>query len=780
MREFLSDPAKKDLVELPEGTMEQLARLERKNIRDMTAEEVEVLYQTVMHYALMAYDWNYIRVQEEIQERDKLIDGSIAQMKKIEEIAKHVIDSQGKPIPTSVAKTIDKLDAFFGIGQEHYDLFVEKISGENSIADRLFGKAIEAARTEELKYKQQIHDRFQEGLEEIGITPKNAAQWFHEKVRFGKGEADYLTRAERIALKMHSENEDNWASITEAGFGFKFKEGERDLVLKPGVDFTVEDLNDTLGSLTNQELAVADLLREIDDQIGEDIAELFVSVNGYEMPRVENHWYKDVMPIGRGSDAVEQGVKEMVEGTMLRPGVPKGRLKERKGVVVPLYLNSAIYDLVAAVDWASSYLAFERPMREATKVLQNSRFKSELIKRYGRRLYNEIQKGLKDVLNERTAVDDLANLWNVARKGITTAYIAGNPFTMLKKPLQLTNALRYVSPASLTYGVWKTTLNMGKQKNQHKMYSPKYRDRLERGFTRDIVEFQRLRERRAWVSAKKDFRNIMFAGVKFFDANTVSAVMDAAVHQVLMDHKAGRISPEVQKALNMSNDQFMKLDPDHLMSAAYQFADYVVARTQDMALPEHRSPLSRGGPVARAFTMFGASTNQNWNLLKRSLIEAIRYKNKRAYRAAGYAVLSVLVIQPLAESGIDMLREFLTKPGEPPEDREYLWKVLSNISGNLLLFRDVFRSLQGAIRRKWGAELTIPVSGAARIIGKTINDGIRMGTARSIATRRRYAYRFLDDVIDLILIWGHIPIYYPKNILRKILRSHGIWPYHMR
>jgi hypothetical protein len=775
--DWLESEPLKDQVELSDHTKRELRRLEQQNIRDMTPEQVEALYQTVMHYALLAADWNQIRIEEQRSKLEEAVDKAIKEFRPPRELHESSIRSDNRPMTEAIEQTKDFLDRFFGIGQEHYDLFVEKVAGPTGVVNRVFGLAIESARTVQLRYEQEIHDLFIKATEDLGITSRNAAGWFNERVQVGKLD---LTRAERIALYMHSQNEDNWDSIVEAGFGFRHKKGYTNVVYNAGVDFNAGDLDHVLADLSDQELGVARALRELDDKMGEDLAAIFVEVNGYELPMVENHWHKDVMPIGRGSEAQEAGIKEMAEATMLRPGVPKGWLKERRDVTVPLYLNSAVYDLVVAAERASAYVGFEKPMRQASKLLYHIRFKEALIKRYGERVWQEIRKGLKDVVGEQTANDDVSRILNKMRKAMTTAWIAGNPFTPLKQPLQLANAARYVQPGYLAHGVWKATSDPVGQRELHKLYSPKFRDRLERGFTRDIAEFNKLRQSRAWERRRVTARKIVMSGVVFMDAQTVTAVMSGAVAQVLGDKKNGELSAEVARALNINAEKFLKLDADQLLQKAYQFADYVVARTQDMSLPEHRSPLQRGGALARALTMFGASTNQNWNLIKRSLIETVREKNPRARRAAVYAILSIFVIQPLAEAGVDYLRRRMMRPKEPPEKNEYLWEVLESIAGTWILLRDMFRVVESAIRRRWDAEFQLASSGALRVFSKMINDGFRAATEVNRLRRERYLYRFFDGLMDTILIWAEIPLYAPKAMLRSWLKAKGRWPYHLR
>jgi hypothetical protein len=578
-----------------------------------------------------------------------------------------------------------------------------------------------------------------------------------------------------MALYMHSQNEDNWASLTEAGFGFRHRRGYRNKVFKPGKHFIVADLERIIDDLSAEERAVCDVVSEILADQGREIAPLFLEVNGYEFPQIEAYYHKDTMPIGRGSAAEEESMKQLARHQVLRPGVPKGFLKERMGVTLPLYLNSIAYDLYQSVTRTSAYLGFEKPLRNASRLLNNRDFKTAMIERYGERVWQEVRKGLSDVASEQYSMDDFDKGIMRLRRNLMMAYLGFNPFTPLKQPLQLANAAVYVKPDYLWRGVVTASLHPKAIKDLHKMYSPEFRERLEMGFTRDIAEFNRIKASRAFVRARQTWKQLSLWGIRFLDAQVVSSVMKGAVDQVLDELEVGQVSDKVAEVLDLKGKDLSKFSADDRVKLAYQYADYAVERTQDIALPEHRSPLSRGGPIARLFTMFGSSTNANWNLLKRMVYEARQKKSGAAYGRLALALLSVLAIQPVFEAGIDTFRDLVRRRERKKKD--FLWKVILSISGMWYFIRDVAGGVQNMVQRGWGGEIDLAPTRILNLVAQTIANGVKLISEESSTKRRKAARDFVDDSIDLLMILSETPLYTTKRTIQDLMKEARVWPY---
>jgi hypothetical protein len=481
------------------------------------------------------------------------------------------------------------------------------------------------------------------------------------------------------------------------------------------------------------------------------------------------------MPIGRGSAAEEESMKQLARHQVLRPGVPKGFLKERMGVTLPLYLNSIAYDLYQSVTRTSAYLGFEKPLRNASRLLNNRDFKTAMIERYGERVWQEVRKGLSDVASEQYSMDDFDKGIMRLRRNLMMAYLGFNPFTPLKQPLQLANAAVYVKPDYLWRGVVTASLHPKAIKDLHKMYSPEFRERLEMGFTRDIAEFNRIKASRAFVRARQTWKQLSLWGIRFLDAQVVSSVMKGAVDQVLDELEVGQVSDKVAEVLDLKGKDLSKFSADDRVKLAYQYADYAVERTQDIALPEHRSPLSRGGPIARLFTMFGSSTNANWNLLKRMVYEARQKKSGAAYGRLALALLSVLAIQPVFEAGIDTFRDLVRRRERKKKD--FLWKVILSISGMWYFIRDVAGGVQNMVQRGWGGEIDLAPTRILNLVAQTIANGVKLISEESSTKRRKAARDFVDDSIDLLMILSETPLYTTKRTIQDLMKEARVWPY---
>jgi hypothetical protein len=770
IKKWMKDPERKELLDIDDETLDEVARLDQKNLRDMTADELDQLYAVLMEYAMLSDEVQHMLVEEQKQDFLEAREEAIGDMREPEAQISEEISSAADHMKMVKDKAKQIWNTWLGIGQEHYDYTVERMSGVGKILSKVAVKAISGGRAKANDYEQTMSDYLKERVEAAGLQINELAKYTDETVKTGPLT---LTRGERVALALHAQNEDNWACFQEAGFGLKFKDPDK--VYYAGKDYTAEDLDAVIASLTDQEKELVEILRDMDDQMGEDINGLYQQIHGRQLKMVENHWYKDTMPIGRGLTDEEKGVKEMAERMTARPGVPKGRTKERKGVTLPLYLNNAFYDLWKSVEFASAYIGFEVPLRQVSRLWQDRDFKTAVIERYGKRTWTETWKGLKDVAGEQFSYDEFERGLLRMRRGLMTVYIGLNPFTPLKQPLQWANALAYVDWGSLWRGTVRALGNMKEAKRLNMLMSSHFRDRVEMGFTRDIAEFNRVKGSRAFMRARQNWRQLATWAVRWMDANTVSAVMQGAVEQVLTQFKSGELDPYIAKALGIEGVKVENLSVGDKMKYAYQWADWVVSRTQDMSQPEHRSPLSRGGTFARMMTMFGSSTNQNWNLMRRLVTEARLTKDPAAYKRLAWALLAVIVLQPLAEAGIDELKDRLRK--KEPKKLGFLARVISSLAGNLFFVRDIVDAVANQMQGGQYMDIDVAPTRVLNLMGKTIASGAQAIFGTTWKQRRRGLRTFISQGIDLLSIFFEVPIYWAKHQIEALLKEAKVWPY---
>ncbi len=751
-------------TELSEDTMDQLGRLEEKNIRDMAANEVEALYQTIKHYLHLAADEKFINFETKKRDFAQVKSRAISQLPVLKDLGGSIVTSENKAPDLIKAGLDDAYQTFVGIEHDHYDLIVEKVSGKNSVIDHLWGRAMEDSRSKALEYHQRLVKKIQDTLDELRL--KNPVEFWNTRETYGQLE---LSRMERAALYLHSLNEDNWDSISLGGLGFRGKRGQGNRVYREGQDFLQGTLREHLEHMSTEEKVLCETVRELHEIMGKDQGDVFLRVNGYEMPLVENHYFKDVMPIGRGSDIEKQEILEKRQKQWVRVGVPKGRLKPRKGVTVPLYLNDIFYDLQRDISEAATYIAFEEPLRAASKLLYDRDFREQFEKRASKRAWRKIEEGLKDVVSEMPAFNEFDKLLNKLRRNTTTAYVALG-FPILKQGLTMFFGGAYVREDYLMRGLGETVMHRSRVFDLHRLYSPKFVERGQSTGWRDIAEIQRATLARR-LAGGKDIRMLAMKPTRWMDMGVTSAIMQGAVLQVLDEFKKGHLSEQVARALSMRDEQIVFRTADEKMALAYKYADYAIARLQDVAFPEHRSPWQRGGQLQRMTSTFGTSTNQIWNLLKRSALEAQRYGTSASYKKLARVILAVFA-SALGEAAIDTLRDRLKK--REPRKYDFLWKALNSIAGNWLIIRDLWNAIQQRLRYGWGGDVSL---GPLSVLNRGVDVAVDIrDTCRPGRQQRKAAWRLTNDVIDLGMILSGLPFYAPKKLLQGVLEKTGVLP----
>lgn len=752
-REFMENHPE---AEMPDYVIEKLKLLDKKNLNDLTLNDLENIHDAVMHYGYLNQRLQQIRHKREWRRFQEVLSNSITEMKPIDKAEPDVIVSDDR---SGIRKASEKLRYLFGLGQEHYDLVIEKLAGPNSTMDYAFFRDVKDGIRTQLKFRQNQFNRFIEELKEQKIDLKNAASWLDEKVKIGKWK---LTRGERIALYMHSLNEDNLQSILKAGIGFR-RHSKPDKVYK----IMPNELGAILNSLTKQERVFAIPARTLFERLGKEYQKVFYEKNGYEMDIEPNYYHKDVMPVGYAKDFEQEEVLEKFRSRWLRIGIPKGRLKTRRRVAVPLYLNSIAYDINQAIFHAASYVGLEIPLSNAAKLLYNPRFKYELSTRYGRTIWKEIDQGLRDCAGEHKAYGELETSMQKLRANLSVAYLGLNPFVMLKQVLSYGAFRVYIKDRYLLKGLASYFYHRKETENLHRMYSPEFVERIESGFEWTLQEVRRAAKPTKIMLRQKGIRETMMGGIKWFDKNTVAAGMQAAVFQVLDEFKSGKLTKEVKTALDIEDSAIAKLSADEKMQLAYRFADYAVNRTQPTFAKEHRAALSKQ-EVAKWFTMFSSFTNQMLNLGRRTWYEAKTQGTLKSY-AKMARFLSFMAANLVAVSALDRIRDLIY--GQKPEG--FVGQLISGAAGLWYFVRDIVRSAVSIIERGefFGYDVEIPLTAlanrAARFIANTYNAIVETSRKK----RRRATTRAFWGAAEVILSSQGFPYRPARNILKSTIEQ---------
>jgi len=714
-------------TELPDKIIEDLKRLDKKPVADMSLEELESLRDAVAHLYKLGKLKTEIKVGRERKAFKQTLEQIFSEMKPPEKVNELFIGIPKERFG-GVKDLGYKLRLFFGQKSQHYDLLIEAIAGETSTIYQVLYRDLHEGKRVEYRTKTHLWKLFQKSLKEAGfnIKSKKIDNWLNEEttvvVNKETGKTISLPRNYKLALYRHYLNKDNRTAIIEGGFELRtFKSRKKPI----RYHLTAEEYKVLVDSMTKDELAFANhpvtiLLDEtynLQDKI-------FYQKNGYHLPKVEGLYYhKEVL----GEELnIEEEQKEIVEaikqGRFLRVGLPKGHLKSRIGSKAGLMINPLTYDLNRQINWASAYYGLELPLREASKVLYNKEFRKELKKRYGDELYKDIEKGVKDIVGEWKEYDIVETTFLKLKSRAAIAALT-NPRVWIMQTLSYILGIVYIKPKYLMSGLWENAVHSKRLHQQHTLFSPQYELRSKGFISRDIADIAKKASTRQIYGGRKTFKEIMFSPMRFFDVNTVSALMEAAKEQVLDEIKEGKLSRKVEVALNIKSEDLKGLGVREKLELAYRFADYVVERTQPMFSPEHRSTLSRGGALSQLLTMYSAFTNQAYNLIYRTILEYKRTGDREAFgrmmKAAIGVTLSAMVAPAMIRAMFDALKG---------KKRNFFIRLIEGAASMFYVIRDIIPIITSYAEKGplFSFDFNLPVGQFFTFIGKMFGSVARM------------------------------------------------------
>jgi len=746
-------------AELPGYVMENLKRLDKSNIRDMSVEEIASIHTAVMHYIHLNKLKNTIKVRREARRKAEVLRASVAEMKPPKKVKDEIVSSQKSKVGRT-KKTAKLITDTFGIRHDHYDLIIESLAGQNSTMDKVLYQGIKEGIIEQLKYKQDTYKKFLKDLgddfsEKHGID--DIGKWLNEEVVTGKFR---LTRGERMALLRHALNEGNLRHLLAGGFGFRTSDTPNRVY-----KITAKELNEILQSLTPAEKHFAgDPVNKLFEEQYKRLNDVFYAKNGYPLPKTTDPYYPiEVMPITLGTDLETVEALEQFKGKWTRIGLEKGMLEKRVKSRKPLYLSSIVFDINRSVMKSAAYVGLELPLSNASKLLYDQYFRTELENRYGKQTWREIEKGLRDIAGDYQSYTTVEEMALKLKNNLSVAMLGVNPFVMFKQVLSLPIYLPYVKAEYMIQGMIDFTVHPIEVSERHKIFSPEYLERVEGGYSRDVADVFKGAAMKRLYAGRTTVKEKFMGGIQLFDRTAVSAGMQGAVLQVLDEFAQGKLSKEVRIALDMKDSDIMNLTPAQKMKQAYKFADYTTERTQPMFSPEHRSSLSRGATLEKLATMFGAFTNQALNLMRRTYREVRRTGDKAAYAKCAKALFLILVVNTMGVMAIDEIRNRLYGR----KGTSIAGRILNTWTGYMFFVRDLASSVISKIEKGTflGYDVELPIQRVPELLSNVIANGVKVFTEKSDKKRSKAATRFVDDAFNLILTMQGIPYETPKKLI---------------
>ena len=473
------------------------------------------------------------------------------------------------------------------------------------------------------KYVKEATQLFDEFLNNSEYS-KELKNWGGKKAKRidtglvnNKGEKIYMTPGERIDIYLNSLNENNKASMENAGYTFMnlnalrkndYKNLYRDVqpvILKP------EDIKRIVGGMTEAEKEFAKIAFKYFNTMSTNaINEVSMITHGYERAQEKNYYPKAV---DKDTIVTEFNLNK-TEGNINNAGF----LKERTGTTgVAIKGRNAVDVVIDAISDVSKLVGYGVPMRDFsmiwnTKSDSGTTLKKAVLDTYGNDMIDYVNKFVKDlnsVGSDNYFIDVFAGK---LMSNYAAAVLSANPKVAAQQTASIVTAMPVVGGKNIMKGMFTTSAKLKKHIITEIDKRTGYRwDRAYRG--NSTAELNALNTGGFKAVSKyqnvKDFANPM-KWIRNMDLWATDQIAYSAYQNVLDSGKYEKNSDEFWKEV----------------TNVYETA---LEDTQPMYNIMQRTGVSRSkSSVAKAFNMFATQRNQNYNMIY-SAFNAYKAERKR-------------------------------------------------------------------------------------------------------------------------------------------------------
>ena len=460
------------------------------------------------------------------------------------------------------------------------------------------------------KYVKEATQLFDEFLNNSEYS-KELKSWGGKKAKRidtglvdNKGEKIYMTPGERIDIYLNSLNENNKASMENAGYTFMnlnalrkndYKNLYRDVqpvILKP------EDIKRIVGGMTEAEKEFAKIAFKYFNTMSTNaINEVSMITHGYERAQEKNYYPKAV---DKDTIVTEFNLNK-TEGNINNAGF----LKERTGTTgVAIKGRNAVDVVIDAISDVSKLVGYGVPMRDFsmiwnTKNDSGTTLKKAVLDTYGNDMIDYVNKFVKDlnsVGSDNYFIDVFAGK---LMSNYAVAVLSANPKVSLQQTASIVTAAPEVGGANIIKGLFGTSPKLRKSILSQIDKRTGYRwDRAYRG--NSTAELNALNTGGFKAVSKyqnvKDFANPM-KWIRNMDLWATDEIACAAYFNILNKNK-------------------YEVGSDEFWNAVTKLYETTLENTQPMYNIMQRTGISRSkSAVAKAFNMFATQRNQNYNMM---------------------------------------------------------------------------------------------------------------------------------------------------------------------
>lgn len=582
---------------IPKETVAKLKVLGRKNIRDMSLEEIRTVHDAVLHYVQLNILKNKLIMKGRYREAAEIKNDAIDRIHKLKvkriETPGHIDTSRPKTDPNPIAK-LHKL-------QLNAEVITQILDGERGgTFAKVFYEGADEGRNLELSVHFGAKDLIDAGLEKSGINPKDLMPWSeyfntrksaveYQKIKLQNGQEFQITKGDRIALYLHSLNDNNRASVLKGGIY-----PEKNKTLK--VRLTESDLNNIISGMTKEEKTVADIFYDLYNNFSkEKLNERSLELDGFERGIVANYYPKKTPELEKNYDPLKPRDNPYARFTT----EGQGFLKERTGAHKAIILEDAFKTLYRHLEGLGAYYGRSTYLRNARMLLNDKGFRKELEAVDNGYTWKRLENFVNDFESFGTRREDIDKVVSGWLNKIDTSILGANPKIIIKQFLSYPLMFNQINPKYLLS-------TMGKRVDWDTIfkYSPQLRQRREGDVSVETGELGRVGAVRRFFTGKEAIGSKLTRGIEEADGVQLGNAWNAVEAE----------TKELHPSLTPDSEEYYK----HVAKRTEE----VFRHSQSVFDPKDRSELGRSQNLAwRIITRFTSQRNVIYNDLVRTVLD---------------------------------------------------------------------------------------------------------------------------------------------------------------
>ena len=654
--------------------------LDGKRISSLEAKDLALIDDLLSSFVKSENLSNKIIIRGEKREIDDVVKEALANVNLRHESKNNALtglDSMQKEADGTRVGNLATIESY------NMELKTEILDGKLSgiIKDVMYNE-VNAGVDKQLTFEHQAEDFFRDKLEGIDISGwshsfnKKAKNVDTVTIQISGNRPLSMSKEERVALFLHTLNEDNLRHLVEGGLSFA---GTPSKIIK----VTEKDIVTIQGSLTDDEVTVAAAINEYFNGVQKPaLNKESRPLMGYDVAREPDYFSIRTNYLDKfNSDILRQNI---ISQTLEGQGIFKERVQANNAII----LEGAFTATYKNIKRSAAFIGLASPVRNMRLLLQNDEFLIGM-RNAGKNAYvKDMNEYVDRIEGDPIKFDNISSLTVEAINKLDIGILGLNPFVMANQKISLLAAGTEMSLADLIKGnslrdvdLEKYDIQVGKTRDKMVKWSPQIRDRLDGNVSREMGEVAHVGAPMRFWTGKTVVSQKFMAGISKFDTEAIGDIWEG------IEVETKRLHPTLKGG-------------DFYRHVAERHWD-VVRKTQPTFHIKDRSTIGmRRGTLTRLLTKYSSQRNKNYMIVRRGG-EKYNRSEKTTKDKAIFAEMIVIVglLTPMAMMVNRQIRGKLYGKKEKMTLFSAALDIIELNFGNVYILGAAFASLRSKVEK---------------------------------------------------------------------------------